>query len=71
MCENLKYIHSHDIVHLDLKLENMLLCYDLTTVKICDMESSYSLSKLKEVVRNNEDIEFISTVNYAAPEILT
>lgn len=30
------YMHELDIAHRDLKLENLLLSGDLTTIKICD-----------------------------------
>jgi meiosis-specific serine/threonine-protein kinase MEK1 len=34
--EGLLYLHNRGIIHRDLKLSNLLLCENYTTIKICD-----------------------------------
>jgi serine/threonine protein kinase len=59
----LQYIHNHNIVHRDIKLDNILIDLD-NNIKICD----FGVSK---IIRNNESmIEQCGTPAYIAPEIL-
>ena len=59
----LQYIHSHNIVHRDIKLDNILIDLD-NNIKICD----FGVSK---IIKNNEPmIEQCGTPAYIAPEIL-
>ena len=63
MIKGLKYIHKSNIVHRDIKLDNLLI--DLTnTIKICDFGVSKILKK--------GDIMFdrCGTPAYIAPEII-
>ena len=60
--EGLKYINKKNIVHRDIKLDNILI--DLTnTVKICDFGVS------KRITKNEIMIDHCGTPGYIAPEI--
>ncbi|KAL9559786.1 hypothetical protein MBANPS3_000261 [Mucor bainieri] len=60
-----EYLHSRDIVHRDIKLENIIMCDRKTlTVKLCDFG-------LSTFIRNNKPLETsCGTIMYAAPELL-
>ena len=60
---SLQFIHSHNIVHRDIKLDNILI--DLNNnIKICDFGVS------KRIVNNDKMFEQCGTPAYIAPEIL-
>lgn len=58
------YIHSMNIIHRDLKLENILID-NLGVVKICD----FGVSKLLET-KNTKASECCGTPAYMAPEVI-
>ena len=59
----IQYIHNHNIVHRDIKLDNILIDLD-NKIKICD----FGVSKR---IKNNEIMyEQCGTPTYIAPEIL-
>ena len=60
----IKYIHSQNIVHRDIKLENIIIDFN-NTVKICD----FGIGK---VLRSNEELLYdkCGTPMYMAPEIV-
>jgi len=61
MIDGLKYLHSNEIAHLDLKLANLLLGRDYL-LKITDFESSF---------KNGDEAVFtVGNLLYAAPELL-
>jgi len=60
----LKYIHQHNIIHRDVKPENMLLSADLKTVKLCDF--GLSIKKNTGAVINDA----VGTTMYLAPEVV-
>ena len=62
--ESVKKCHAHNVLHRDLKLDNLLLTADRKTVKLCDFGIS-RLMKDAEVV-----IGKCGTPAYMAPEIL-
>ena len=63
LIEGLKYIHKKKVVHLDIKLENILI--DLTnTIKICDFGVSRKFTDKDELM-----YEHCGTPAYIAPEI--
>ena len=64
MISALKYIHSHNIVHRDIKLDNILL--DLYNgIKICDFGIGKKLSSPNNILNS-----FSGTPLYMAPEII-
>ncbi|XP_068092463.1 serine/threonine-protein kinase 17A [Hyperolius riggenbachi] len=60
------FLHRHNVVHLDLKPQNILLTSDrpLGDIKIVD----FGLSR---IVNNNELREIMGTPEYVAPEVLS
>lgn len=61
LIEGLKYLHSKNVAHLDLKLENILLGKDFN-LKIADFDLSQNI--------NDERLGSNGTANYRAPEII-
>lgn len=62
----LYYLHINNIVHGDIKHENILINESLTEVKICDFgHSFYYCEKFKEKHK------YISTEGFRAPEVLS
>ena len=59
----LKYIHSHNIIHRDIKLDNILIDLD-NNIKICDFGVS------KKIKKGDIMVEQCGTPAYIAPEIL-
>ncbi|CAL4114236.1 unnamed protein product, partial [Meganyctiphanes norvegica] len=66
LLEGLVMIHDLDIVHLDIKPQNLVLMGDFPdcAVKLCDFEISRMLTAGREVR------EILGTPDYVAPEIL-
>ncbi|XP_002751407.2 serine/threonine-protein kinase 17A [Callithrix jacchus] len=65
--EGVHFLHTHDVVHLDLKPQNILLTSDspLGDIKIVD----FGLSR---ILKNSEELrEIMGTPEYVAPEILS
>ena len=60
---SLQYIHSHNIVHRDIKLDNILIDLD-NNIKICDFGVS------KKINKGDLMLEQCGTPAYIAPEIL-
>ena len=59
----LKYIHNHNIVHRDIKLDNILIDLD-NNIKICD----FGVSKI--IKKGDIMVDQCGTPAYIAPEIL-
>lgn len=65
--EGVRFLHAHDVVHLDLKPQNILLtsASPLGDIKIVD----FGLSR---IMKNSEELrEIMGTPEYVAPEILS
>nr|BAE02277.1 unnamed protein product [Macaca fascicularis] len=65
--EGVHFLHTHDVVHLDLKPQNILLTSEspLGDIKIVD----FGLSR---ILKNSEELrEIMGTPEYVAPEILS
>ncbi|KAK7083561.1 Stk17bp, partial [Halocaridina rubra] len=62
----LLYLHTHNIAHLDLKPQNLLLMgkHPKSDVKLCD----FGISRI--IMANIEVREVLGTPDYVAPEIL-
>ena len=60
---SLQYIHNHNIVHRDIKLDNILIDLD-NSIKICD----FGVSKI--IKKGESMLEQCGTPAYIAPEIL-
>ncbi|XP_020027205.2 serine/threonine-protein kinase 17A [Castor canadensis] len=65
--EGVRFLHTHNVVHLDLKPQNILLTSEspLGDIKIVD----FGLSR---IMKNSEELrEIMGTPEYVAPEILS
>ena len=64
----IEYIHSHNIVHRDLKLENILLSVknDYLSMRIID----FGISGLLSTVGGGEKVQ-AGTLMYSPPEVIT
>ena len=61
ICQALKYLHEKSIVHLDLKVENiMLACPERRQIKLVDFGIAERLEKGKEKIVLKGTPEFIS-----------
>ncbi|KAG0239884.1 hypothetical protein BGW41_007464, partial [Actinomortierella wolfii] len=65
IARGLEYIHSHDILHRDLKTANVLLTRFME-VKLCD----FGLAKVKTLSSSKSTTSFKGTLRWAAPETL-
>lgn len=57
----IQHIHNHNIIHRDIKLENLLLCKQTDIIKICDFGLATYM--------NNMICTDVGTHNYTAPEL--
>jgi len=69
-----KELHSYQICHLDLKLENIMYHKESNTVKLIDFGfSQYTTANGEENNENSQQImqtSFCGSIHYAAPELL-
>lgn len=66
ICQGVEYMHQHEIVHLDLKPENIMLCRrDSNSIKIVDFGLARNLSKEP----GGEVRTLCGTPEFVAPEV--
>jgi serine/threonine protein kinase len=63
--EGISYLHAHNIVHRDIKLENLLLDTSSSNLKIIDFGFSLYNPQDKKIA------SFCGTPTYMAPEIVS
>jgi serine/threonine protein kinase len=63
LLNTLSYLHSLNIIHHDIKPENIIVDYIHNTIKLIDFGSATSLTKSSEIPVGG-------TLNYMAPEVL-
>ncbi|MDQ7778085.1 MAG: tetratricopeptide repeat protein [Planctomycetota bacterium] len=63
LCRGLQFIHTHDLVHFDVKPENVLVCAE-DHVKLVD----FGASRAKRSIQGTPAV--IGTVPYISPEVL-
>ena len=62
VCHCIEYLHKHNVMHLDIKPENFIICEKTKNVTLIDF---YSLQNI-----NNNNIEtHCGTVKYMSPEL--
>ena len=66
--KSLKYMHSGDLLHRDMKPSNLLLNSDCH-VKLCDFGLARSVADLEDE-KNHVLTDYVATRWYRAPEIL-
>ena len=64
----LKVMHKHDIIHRDIKLDN-ILCDSKGTIKIADLDHSVMLTR-KRPCRTTMIVGGLGAVNYRPPEVI-
>lgn len=71
VCRGLSFLHDNNILHMDLKMDNILICNG--RAKLCDFGNSvYVHDDLKSDIYNKKYISVheYTTPNYRAPEII-
>lgn len=70
LTEILEYIHSKNIIHGDLKFENIVIHPKTRELKLIDFGSSFVFIKgLNDLNYINSDVKKIGTLGYKAPEL--
>ena len=62
VCKTIRECHNHNIAHLDIKPENILVSSDYSVIRLCDFGCSHILTKSKKILRQG------GTLMYSAPE---
>ncbi|XP_060603132.1 mitogen-activated protein kinase kinase kinase 1-like [Ruditapes philippinarum] len=65
--DGMEYLHSVNILHRDLKGENLLLSEDLYDLKICDFGCA---TEVKDIVNGYKDKQLVGTVPFMPPEVI-
>lgn len=70
--EGLKFIHSQNIIHRDIKPQNIMVDPETDLLKITDFGISYDKDNLKQMINEPPErkITDVSTSIYKAPELL-
>lgn len=68
ICEAVRYLHSHGVIHRDLKLENIMICEDACKIKLVD----FGVAVITESPTRLTDCKGIcGTEALMAPEVLS
>lgn len=59
----LQYLRKNDIIHADLKPDNILVTEDLSKIKLCDFGTAFSVDERKIT-------EYLASGYYRAPEVM-
>ena len=65
----IQYLHHNNIIHLDIKEDNILTDKEQKTIKLCDFGSAIKLSEIDKF-NNKQSIQQLGTIYYRDPEIL-
>ena len=68
LTEAINYIHNMNIIHFDIKLENVLLNHETNKIKLIDFGLSVRNNDLKNIKEIKNVI--VGTTDYLAPELL-
>ncbi len=63
LCDVLSFLHSFNIIHRDIKAENIMIANGTQILKLIDFDSARIYKKYYP-----RDTEYLGTVGYAAPE---
>ncbi|CAN8069430.1 unnamed protein product [Agarophyton chilense] len=66
ICQALQYLHSNNIAHLDVKLENVVICHD-SVAKLIDFGCA---RRLDEKPDPSQPVPLAGTLHYLCPELL-
>ncbi len=70
ICKSVEFLHDNNIIHRDLKIDNILL-YSNKNIKLCDFGSAiYSNSITDEIFTTSIRSLNIGTLEYSSPELL-
>jgi len=69
LCQGLKYLHQHGVIHRDIKPDNVLIT-EQGTVKLCDFGIAILAKHNNMTSHITARGSFVGTLRYAAPEMV-